>query len=332
MLTKPILFLLFNRLDTTKRVLAEIAKAKPPRFYIACDGARENKEGEKEKVMAVRDYVLTHIDWDCEVKTLFQDKNLGCGCGVNTAITWFFEHEVDGIILEDDCLPHPTFFSYCETLLDYYKNEERVMHIGSNRFIDFEYGDASYYFATIEHCWGWASWARAWKHFDLSLEKYKLHVVEERLFYFYRDSTMREYWKNIYSEMKNGKTDSWAYPWTLSIMACDGLAINPNVNLISNIGFSGDGTHTFGSDNPYAGLPVFPLENIIHPTEIKRSMFIDEKIMETHFSIKDNATQRIQQLEERTQKPENQLLKIKRFFSPMRPVYQLIKKIKQVFK
>ena len=282
-MTKAVLFLIFNRLDTTKIVFEAIRKAKPPRFYIAADGAREDKVGEKEKCESVKKYVVENVDWDCEVKTLFRDKNLGCGVALSEAITWFFENEEDGIILEDDCLPDPTFFSYCETLLDYYKDDDSVMHISGDRFIDFKYGNYSYYFATIQHCWGWASWASAWKHFDFTLEKYPIHLIEERLFYFYNDINMRRYWKDIYMMMKNREIDTWDYQWSFSIIANDGLCINPNINLISNIGFGGDGTHTFG-DSPHANLPTYPLENIEHPKEVKRSMFVDEKIMGFSFT------------------------------------------------
>ena len=325
MLTKPVLFLIFNRLDTTKQVFEAIRQAKPPRLYIACDGPRQNKEGEAEKVQSVRDWVLANINWEVEVKTLFRDENLGCGKAVSGAITWFFDNEEDGIILEDDCLPHPTFFSYCEELLDKYKDNEQIMHIGSNHFLDFKYGNASYYFATIEHCWGWASWRRAWTKFDLFLEKYPLPVTQENLFNFYQKDIFRKYWGKIYEGVKVDIFDSWAYPWTLSIIANNGLCINPNVNLISNIGFGEEGTHTFGEDNPLANVPTYSLENIIHPDEIKRSQYIDEKIMEVHFGINDDNEQRIIQL-------EKEVNRFKRVFFLLKPIYRMAKKIKNLFR
>ena len=134
-LKTAVLFLIFNRLDTTKQVFEEIRKAKPPRLYIAADGPRENKEGEKEKVGAVRKYVLENIDWNCEVKTLFRDKNLGCGKAVSQAITWFFENEEMGIILEDDCLPSQSFFWFCEKLLKKYNKEKRIMLITGTSYL-----------------------------------------------------------------------------------------------------------------------------------------------------------------------------------------------------
>ena len=287
MLNKAVLFLVFNRPNTTKIVFEAIREARPPRLYIASDGAREEKIGEKEKCDEVKK-IVANIDWECEVKTLFRDKNFSCGVAVSEAISWFFENEEDGIILEDDCLPDQTFFSYCEELLDYYKDNDSVMHISGDHFLDFKYGNDSYYFATIEHCWGWASWRSAWKHFDFTLEKYPLQIIEEKLFYMYGNYEMRDYWKDIYIKMKNNEIDSWAYRWTLSIIANNGICINPNINLISNIGFDEDGTHTFGKNDPLANIPTYPLTDIKHPTSIERSMFIDEYIMKSVFHVNTN--------------------------------------------
>ena len=291
MLNKAVLFLVFNRPDTTKKVFEAIREARPPRLYIASDGARENKIGEKEKCDEVKK-IVENIDWECEVKTLFRNKNLGCGVAVSEAINWFFENEEDGIILEDDCLPDQTFFSYCETMLDYYKDNESVMHISASHYLDFKYGNSSYYFTSIEDCWGWASWRSAWEHFDFTLEKYPLQMIEEKLFYMYSNYEMRDYWKNICVSMKeNNKTDIWDYQWTLSIIANDGICINSNTNLISNIGFDGDGTHTFGKNHPLANTPTYPLTDIKHSTNIKRSMFIDEYIMKSRYSVKVNQSE-----------------------------------------
>lgn len=323
MLNKAVLFLVFNRPDTTKRVFDAIKEARPPRLYIAADGFRKNKSGEQEKCDEVKK-IVSEINWDCEVKTLFQDKNLGCGVAPSEAINWFFEQEEDGIILEDDCVPHQTFFSYCETLLDYYKDNEKIMHIAGSCHLDFEYGDASYYFATIQHCWGWASWRRAWVHCDFTLQKYPIQMIEEKLFYMYSNNEMKDYWKDMYTEMKkNTRIDIWDYQWTLSIMANNGLCINPNVNLVSNIGFAGDGTHTFGENHPFANLPTYPLIAITHPNKIKRNMFIDEYIMKDVFGVFEN---------KRLDRVERDLIKIKRLFTWLRPLYKCARKIKNIFR
>lgn len=295
MLNKAVLFLVFNRPLTTKIVFEAIREARPPRLYVAADGAREGKDGEKEKCDEVKK-IVESVDWECEVNTLFRDKNLGCGVAVSEAINWFFDNEGDGIILEDDCLPNQDFFRYCEEMLDYYKDNESVMHIGGNHFLDFEYGDASYYFATIQHCWGWASWRRAWRHYDFTLKKYPLQMIEERLFYMYGNYEMRDYCKDIYIKMKKNEIDTWDYQWGLSIIANNGICINPNVNLVSNIGFSGDGTHTFGNDSPFANIETYPLRDIKHPLSIKRSMFIDEYIMKSVFGVSTNQGKKVDKL------------------------------------
>lgn len=217
-MTKAVLFLTFNRLDYTKEVFKQIQIAKPPRFYIASDGARADKEGEKEKVQEVRDYILANINWDCEVKTLFRDDNLGCGRGVSSAVTWFFKNEKDGIILEDDCVPNQSFFRFCEELLDKYKDDKRVWHIAG----DAEYEDLSakesYYFAKIQHCWGWASWADRWAYYKFDLDSYDERWIENVS----NNKVIRAYWLGILNAMKKHEIDSWAYPWALWIIAQNG--------------------------------------------------------------------------------------------------------------
>ena len=161
-----LLFLVFNRPDTTTQVFKKIRQAKPPRLYVASDGPRDGNSDDKKKVTKVRE-IATKVDWPCEVKTLFRDKNLGCKKGVSTAITWFFEHEEQGIILEDDCVPNLDFFTFCENLLQRYDKDERISTITGNNFQDGKWrGNASYYFSKYNHCWGWATWRRSWKNYD----------------------------------------------------------------------------------------------------------------------------------------------------------------------
>ena len=158
-----VLFLVFNRPDTTLKIFNAIRDLKPSRLYLASDGPRKNIDGEKEKVDIVRK-IVTAVDWDCDVKTLFREKNLGCGVGVSEAITWFFQNEKEGIILEDDDLPHPDFFIFCESMLDRYRNNHEILTISGNNFQNGNIrGEASYYFSKYFHSWGWASWRRSWE-------------------------------------------------------------------------------------------------------------------------------------------------------------------------
>ena len=162
-LKTAVLFLLFNRPDTTTHVFEKIRQIKPQRLYVASDGPRESYDGEIEKVIKARE-IASKVDWPCELKTLFRDKNLGCKKGVSSAITWFFEHEEQGIILEDDCIPNLDFFNFCENLLIRYSRDKRIFTITGSNFQNGKWrGDASYYFSKKFHCWGWATWKRAWK-------------------------------------------------------------------------------------------------------------------------------------------------------------------------
>jgi len=278
---KPVLFLIFNRPDTTQKVFEAIRSAKPPRLYVASDGARFSKEGEKDIVEKTRKLVLNNIDWDCEVKTLLREENAGCRKAVSEAITWFFENEEDGIILEDDCSPDQSFFKFCEDLLGYYKDNKKIKHISGDQFIPGFDNGSSYYFAKIMHCWGWASWADRWKLYGINLEDYSEKNIEK----FSDDENVQKYWLNILRTMKKNSVDSWAYQWAFRIVEHDGLCINPSVNLISNIGFDISGTHTVDAMNPFANMKTYEMENIIHPKSLDVDVVAVDYIYQNHFGI-----------------------------------------------
>ena len=192
--------------------------------------------------MQVRQLV-SEVDWDCEVFYLFQEVNLGCREGCSSALKWFFEHEERGIILEDDCVPHLDFFTFCENLLDRYAEDERVSAITGNHFQNDKWqGDTSYYFTKYFHCWGWASWRRAWKHYQGDINFWPEWSNSKAWLNYLPDKVERRYWQKIFDRVYAEKIDSWAYPYTASIWYNGGLTATPNVNLVSNIGFgvSGD--------------------------------------------------------------------------------------------
>lgn len=274
-LTTPILFLIFNRPDTTKGVFEAIRKAKPPKLFVAADGARPDKPGEWEKCQKVRGIAIV-VDWDCEVKTLFRDTNLGCKVAVSRAIDWFFQHVEEGIILEDDCLPTQSFFWFCQELLEKYRYDERVMMISGDNF---QFGrkrtDYSYYFSRFTHIWGWASWRRAWKHFDVNMKLWPEIRDGGWLNDWLGDKKRVEYWTQIFEKVYKGKIDTWDYQWTFACWVQNGLSILPNVNLVSNIGFGFDAVHTKGQSkfNDMKTEPVvFPLS---HPKYILRDSVAD---------------------------------------------------------
>lgn len=273
-----VLFLIFNRLDTTKQVFQSIREAKPPRLYISSDGPRSTHPDEDEKVQAVREYVLEKIDWECEVKTLFRDENLGCKHAVESAITWFFDHEEMGIILEDDCLPVPIFFTFCQELLEHYRYDTRIMAISGDNFQPRKSQTTkySYYFSRYPHCWGWATWKRAWFFYDPTMKLWPEFRDGEWMKNAYNSWSEKRYKRRVFQKVYNNELSSWAYLWEFTCLCQSGLTILPKVNLVSNIGFSQESTHTKASKSPLANLPADSIQlPISHPPFVVRQTKFD---------------------------------------------------------
>ncbi|WP_342071496.1 hypothetical protein [Yoonia algicola] len=264
----PVLFLVFNRPDTTSLVFDAIRQARPQRLYVAADAARDGKEGEAERVALVREIVMA-VDWPCEVKTLFREKNLGCKYAVSGAISWFFEQEPAGIILEDDCLPSQSFFWFCQEMLDRYQDDDEIMAVTGTNITSRIKFDGSYFFSNYALMWGWASWARAWKKYDLELESWPSDDDGKLL----RELRPGNYafqvtWKRLLQRTYEGEIDTWDYQWIYSCWRHRGLTIAPTVNLVRNLGFSDDATHTFGFDPIRSNLALNELNwPIVHPNE-----------------------------------------------------------------
>jgi hypothetical protein len=277
----PILFLVFNRPDTTQQVFNRIRAIKPKQLFIAADGAREEKRGEQEKVDTVRKLILEGIDWDCEVKTLLREKKLGCGKACSEGITWFFENVEKGIILEDDILPDLSFFSFCEELLEKYKEDERVMMIsGLNVCSEWKSEVQSYHFACFGGIWGWASWRRAWKYYDIKINLWQNPEVKSLIKNFFSfDASLLESRMSLYNELfenKNKRDHTWDFQWGFAKLINSGLNIIPCTNLIHNIGCGADATHTKG-DHPWSNLAIKSIENINHPKVIMADVEYDRK-------------------------------------------------------
>lgn len=264
----PVLFLIFNRPDTTITVFNAIKEARPAKLYIAADGPRAERPGEDIRCKETLS-IVENIDWDCEVKRLYRENNLGCKNAVSGAIDWFFENEEEGIILEDDCLPAKSFFYYCDTVLEKYRDDTRIRHItGSDMQRGKKWGEASTYFANQTHVWGWATWKRVWKDYDKDLKIYQQDEVEEKLKQLFTDQFLIGDWTNIFRELKAGKIDTWDYQLALINYFNNGLSVNPNVNLISNIGFRADATHTLSPESPYSNMPLEEISEITYPKYI----------------------------------------------------------------
>lgn len=245
-LTTPVLFLVFNRLDTTKKVFEEIRKAKPKKLFVAADGPRNEKE--KIKTEAVRKYILGNVDWSCKVKTLFREKNLGCKCAVSSAITWYFENVEQGIILEDDCLPSQSFFRFCQEMLEKYKDDERIMQISGTNVEGVSKTEENYFFARAFNAWGWATWRRAWSKYDLEMKEFLKIKKNKKIKY--ENVPFRGFkGRRLYKLLKLNKIDTWDYQWIYSCLINSSKCVVPKVNLVENLGLSG-GTHTNNSDYP----------------------------------------------------------------------------------
>ena len=270
-LDTPVLFLIFNRPDTTKRVFAKIREAKPKQLFIAADGPRAHVPEDTEKCRKARE-IATQVDWDCEVKTLFREENLGCRKSVSEAISWFFENVEEGIILEDDCLSDISFFSYCQNLLGYYRDNDQIMMISGDNFQNGKKrGSASYYFSRNTHVWGWATWRSAWNKYETNLDGLDRFIRSSIFAQTTNSNTEKKYWTNIFTKVRDNKINSWAYVWRYSIWKNNGITIIPNVNLVSNIGFGNDATHTKTSESPLSNMKTEAILNIVHPNNIKIS-------------------------------------------------------------
>ena len=271
----PILFLIFNRPDTTQKVFEKIMAIKPTKLYLAVDGHRLHKAGEYEKCEQVKQLILNNIDWECEVKTLFRTENIGCKLAVSQAINWFFEHEEQGIILEDDCVPDLSFFDFCAQLLEFYKFDDKVMHIGGNNFQNgIKRGDGSYYFSNLNHIWGWATWKRAWKKYDIELKKWKIFRNSDKFSCLFPDKKIINYYDNLINQVIDNQFDTWDVQWTASIWINDGISILPNNNLVSNIGFGSDGTHTKNVKSKMSNISTNPIKL---PLKILTNILVDNK-------------------------------------------------------
>lgn len=260
----PILFLIFNRPDTTKIVFERIREIKPKVLFVSADGPRESKLNENLLCEQTR-AIINSVDWDCEVKTNFSSINLGCKKAVSSAITWFFNNVESGIILEDDCVPDLSFFQFCKTLLDKYKYDERIMHIGGTNFQDGKIrGNGSYYFSRISHVWGWATWKRAWNLYDVNIKDLPDFINENVLKNIFTSPRMQQYYLRDFKMVYNQQKDTWDYQWSYTVIKNNGLSIIPNKNLVTNIGFSENATHTVYRTE-LAERKAESINEIIHP-------------------------------------------------------------------
>lgn len=281
----PVLLTAFKRPKETNLVFEQIRKMRPRILFVAMDGARNGNAGETELVQEVRELILGKIDWPVDLKTNFAQTNMGLRKRMSSAISWAFE-EVDGlIILEDDCIPELDFFKFCTELLDFYATEPRVGAITGDNFQAKGFNcPTSYYFSRFPHCWGWATWRRAWQFYDDAMSDWPRKRETRWLFDLFTDPLESIYWQNFFEDVFAEKIDSWAYRWTYSLWKNGLLTATPQKNLVSNIGVGSSATNTSKQIDHLHFVQTnsidFPL---VHPLELTREIIADDFVQRNHF-------------------------------------------------
>jgi hypothetical protein len=271
--------IIFNRPDITRRVVDVVARIRPRKLFVIADGPRQWMAGEAENCLAAR-AVIESVDWECEVLKNYSDINLGVGHRPSTGLRWVFEQTDAAIVLEDDCVPHPTFFRYCDELLERYRDDERVMHISGDNW-GFGRRSSSYFFSCYCYSCGWATWRRAFQHYDPELRLWPSLRGTSWLLDILGDPRAVEFWSNRFDLIGESGVNrhGWDWPWLFACWAHRGLSILPSTNLITNIGFGEDATHTKSLDDERAHVPLeamtFPL---VHPECMVRDVEADERI------------------------------------------------------
>ena len=264
--TTPIIFIVFNRPDFSRILFQAIARQRPLRLLIIADGPRSTRLGEAEACQQVRD-IATQVDWPCEVSTNFAPTNMGCRKRIISGLNWAFSLVDEAIILEDDCLPDPSFFLFCSELLDRYRNDDRVSMVAGTNFAWHDTpASPSYFFSRMTHIWGWATWRRAWSLYDEHLYNWPAIRSSRLLDQCFTERRVARYWTGIFDRMHAGTgPDTWDYQWAYTNIVRNSLIAVPRTNLITNIGVGPDATHTVGADLNMV-LPSAPIEfPLVHP-------------------------------------------------------------------
>ena len=281
---EPLLIIGFNRPDHMRVLIERLREIEPQNIYVAIDGPRRDRPGEREKVERCRNLV-DEIDWGADVQTLFQEDNLGCGLGVSTAISWFFDHEERGIILEDDIIPDPSFFPYCTELLDRYEFDQRVFAISGCNFVPPEAitrPNDPYRFSQVPHIWGWATWRRSWMKHQLDIADWRSRLPLRLLLHrVHRSVPAFAYWAGIFSVLGRGEVDTWDGQLVLASMVSGQWTATSNRNLIQNIGFDKLATHTFEDRGELR--PVMPMPTPTAPVPVVVDARADDWTRRHHF-------------------------------------------------
>jgi hypothetical protein len=277
-MSAPVLLIIYKRPDLTRRALAAIAAANPPRIYVAADGPRNDTEAAAcNAARAAVDEVA-----GIEVVKNFADQNLGCGVRVHTAITWALAHSEEIVILEDDCVPNASFFRFCNEMLETYRGDERVMHVSGDNFVGRESsGPYSYYFSKYTHASGWATWRRAWRHFDWTMARWPELKAAGVIEAWHSDPYERRYWTEMFDRLHRGDREVWDLQWNFACWSQGGLAVLPSVNLVVNDGWGPDATHTKTALAWPASEEL--ADAIVHPPYVVRNVAADALTFDRNF-------------------------------------------------
>lgn len=278
----PVALIVFNRPELTQRSFERVRRAQPERLYLIADGPRSHVPEDQDRCGEVREGVA-NVDWPCEVHRIYAESNLGLKRRVVSGLDEVFAREERAIVLEDDCLPHPDFFTFCEALLERYADDERVGMITGNNFqAGQQRGDASYYFSRYPHVWGWATWRRSWQEYDPEIGFWGRWCQSDAWEQAIPDKVERRYWEAIFDRVAAGKVDSWAYPWTANMWFHGRLTATPNANLVENVGFGMEATHTYQPPES-ARQAAEGLGQVTHPAGVTGDPAADAFAFEHHF-------------------------------------------------
>ena len=287
MFSTPILLVVFNRPEYTKKVFEQIRMIRPTTLFIAADGPRPDRADDEEKCAEVR-RIVSNIDWPCEVHKLFREKNIGFRDCVRLAFDWFFENVEAGIILEDDGLPHPSFFRFASEMLEKYRDNDKVMMITGNNFLPDIKMDTSYFFSRYYSIWGWASWRRAWKKYDFEMKSWAQKENKDKVKAFYSQKYMQDRTKKMFDEIYPGPPKTWDTQWLYACLINDGFCITPSVNIVSNIGL--DGVHSEGHNQNIPTRDLYGTEfrnpNTIEECAEYDNTFYTRNLQPPPFSLK----------------------------------------------
>lgn len=281
----PLLILVYNRPSETEILINNLKKIKPKKIFISADGPK-NASLDIKRNKEVKN-ILKKINWTKDIQLNYLKKNYGCKESVSKAIGWFFSKVKMGIILEDDCIPNKDFFLFTKEILVKYKNNNKIFMVSGNNFLKKKIKiNDSYYFSKYNHCWGWASWARAWKNYDKNLTSWNNFKKSKLWKNKFNNEYEKTYWEKIFDLCYKKKINSWAYPWLYSIWKKNGLCIIPKVNLVKNIGFNLNASNTFSHQE--FNYETNSIGNkISHPKIIKINNFADNFVLNNFFCPKN---------------------------------------------